>query len=78
MKNSLINLLFAIIVSIGIIEGIQLGFHFMTLSDTIFFYLGLTIVVSIAFMVGWFIIKELNKMFTSDEEKSEENDETKK
>jgi Kef-type K+ transport system membrane component KefB len=78
MKNSLVNLLFAIIVSIGIVEGIQLGFHFMTLPDTIFFYLGLTIVVTIAFLVGWFIIKELNKMFTSDEENSEENDETKK
>ena len=67
MKNKLVNFLIAIIVSIMVIEGIQLGFYFMTLSDTVFFYLGLTIVAVIAFLVGWFIIKELNKIFTEDE-----------
>lgn len=74
MKNSLVNLLFAIIVSIAIVEGIQFGFHLMTLPDTILFYVGLIIVGGIAFTVGWFIIKELNKMFLEDEKKSEEND----
>jgi len=67
MKNKLVNFLIAIIISIMVIEGIQLGFYFMTLSDTVFFYLGLTIVAVIAFLVGWFIIKELNKIFTEDE-----------
>ena len=74
MKNKLVNFLITIIVSIMVIEGIQLGFYFMTLSDTVFFYLGLTIVAVIAFIVGWFIIKELNKMFLEDEKKSEETD----
>jgi len=74
MKNKLVNFIIAIIASIMVIEGIQLGFYFMTLSDTVFFYLGLTIVAVIAFIVGWFIIKELNKMFLEDEKKSEETD----
>ena len=72
MKNKLINYLIAIITSIMVIEGIQLGFYFMTLSDTVFFYLGLTIVAVIAFLVGWFIIKELNKIFTEEEKIGED------
>ena len=72
MKNKLVNFLIAIIVSIMVIEGIQLGFYFMTLSDTVFFYLGLTIVAVIAFLVGWFIIKELNKIFTEEEKIGED------
>ena len=72
MKNKLVNFLIAIIVSIMVIEGIQLGFYFMTLSDTVFFYLGLTIVAVIAFIVGWFIIKELNKIFTEEEKIGED------
>ena len=72
MKNKLVNFLIAIITSIMVIEGIQLGFYFMTLSDTVFFYLGLTIVAVIAFIVGWFIIKELNKIFTEEEKIGED------
>ena len=72
MKNKLVNFLITIIVSIMVIEGIQLGFYFMTLSDTVFFYLGLTIVAVIAFLVGWFIIKELNKIFTEEEKIGED------
>lgn len=72
MKNKLVNFIIAIIVSIMVIEGIQLGFYFMTLSDTVFFYLGLTIVAVIAFLVGWFIIKELNKIFTEEEKIGED------
>ena len=72
MKNKLVNFLITIIVSIMVIEGIQLGFYFMTLSDTVFFYLGLTIVAVIAFIVGWFIIKELNKIFTEEEKIGED------
>ena len=72
MKNKLVNFLIAIIVSIMVIEGIQLGFYFMTLSDTPFFYFGLTIVAVIAFLVGWFIIKELNKIFTEEKKIGED------
>jgi len=72
MKNKLVNFIIAIIASIMVIEGIQLGFYFMTLSDTVFFYLGLTIVAVIAFIVGWFIIKELNKIFTEEEKIGED------
>ena len=78
MKNSLVNYLITIIAVIAIVEGFQLGFHFMSLPDTIFFYIGLTIVAVIGFLIGWFTIKELNKIFTSDEKKSEENDRIKK
>ena len=63
MKNKLVNFIIAIIASIMVIEGIQLGFYFMTLSDTLFFYLGITIVAVILFLVGWFIAKKLNKFF---------------
>jgi phage shock protein PspC (stress-responsive transcriptional regulator) len=53
--------------------GIQFGFHLMKLPDTLFFYVGLTIVMVIAFIIGWFVIKELNKIFSDDKEKSEKN-----
>jgi phage shock protein PspC (stress-responsive transcriptional regulator) len=54
--------------------GIQFGFHLMKLPDTLFFYVGLTIVMVIAFIIGWFVIKELNKIFSDDKEKSEKNE----
>lgn len=74
MKNPIVNFLFVITFSIAIIMGIQFGFRLITLSNTIFFYVGLTMVVVIAFMIGWFVIKELNKIFSDDEEKSEKNE----
>lgn len=74
MKKSLVNYLITIIAVIAIVEGIQLGFYLMTLSSTILFYLGLIIVGGIAFIVGWYMIKELNKIFTEDEK----NDKIKK
>lgn len=78
MKKSLVNYLITIITVIAIVEGIQLGFYFMSLPDTLFFYIGLTIVAVIGFLVGRYMIKELTKIFTSDEKKSEENDGIKK
>lgn len=78
MKKSLVNYLITIIAVIAIVEGIQLGFYFMSLPDTLFFYIGLTIVAVIGFLVGRYMIKELTKIFTSDEKKSEENDGIKK
>jgi large-conductance mechanosensitive channel len=71
MKNSLVNYILAFFCTILIIEGIQWGFYLMTLSDTLFFYLGSTIVAVILFLVGWFIVKELNKLF-SKKDKTEE------
>lgn len=72
MKNKFVNYLTTILLVIMAIEVIQLGFHFMTLSDTIFFYLGLTIIAIIAFLFGWFSIKELNKIFTEEEKIGED------
>jgi hypothetical protein len=43
----------------------------MTLSDTLFFYLGSTIVAVILFLVGWFIVKELNKLFSKKDKTDE-------
>lgn len=74
MKNPIVNFLFVITFSIAIIMGIQFGFHLMKLPDTLLFYVGLTIVMVIAFIIGWFVIKELNKIFSDDKEKSEKNE----
>jgi hypothetical protein len=67
MKNSLVNYILAIFCVIFIIEGIQWGFYLMTLSDTLFFYSGVTIVGVILFLVGWFIAKKLNKFFSKND-----------
>ena len=74
MKNSLVALLLAIATSIIIVEGIQFGFYLMTMSDTLFFYLGFSIVILIMFFVGWYIGKKLKDLYIShiEDEKNEE------
>lgn len=67
MKNKLINYLITIVVAIMAVELLQFGFHLMNQSDSILFYIGLTLIGSEGFLIGWFIIKELNKIFTKDE-----------
>ena len=73
MKNPLVTLLLAIATSIIIVEGIQFGFYLMTMADTLFFYLGFSIVVLIMFFVGWYIGKKLNHLYLShiEDEKNE-------
>jgi hypothetical protein len=46
----------------------------MNQSDSILFYIGLTLIGLEGVFIGWFIGKELIKVFTKDEKKSEEND----
>ena len=77
MKNSLVNLLLAIVTSIIIVEGIQWGFYLMTMADTLLFYLGFAIVALIMFFVGWYIAKKLNEFYLSDDkfEEKEKNEE---
>jgi hypothetical protein len=67
MKNKLINYLITIVVAIIAVELLQFGFHLMNQSDSILFYIGLTLIGSVGFLIGWFIAKELNKIFTKDE-----------
>jgi hypothetical protein len=67
MKNKLINYLITIVVAIMAVELLQFGFHLMNQSDSILFYIGLTLIGSEVFLIGWFIVKELNKIFTKDE-----------
>ena len=74
MKNSLVTLLLAIAISIIIVEGIQFGFYLMTMADTLFFYLGFSIVVLIMFFVGWYIGKKIKDLYISHIE-DEENEE---
>ena len=74
MKNKLINYLTTIVVAIMAVELLQFGFHLMNQSDSILFYIGLTLIGLEGVFIGWFIAKELSKVFTKDEKKSEEND----
>jgi hypothetical protein len=67
MKNKLVNYLIIIVVAIIAVELLQFGFHLMNQSDSILFYIGLTLIGSVGFLIGWFISKELNKIFTKDE-----------
>jgi drug/metabolite transporter (DMT)-like permease len=74
MKNKLVNYLITIVVAIIAVELLQFGFHLMNQSDSILFYIGLTLIGLVPFFIGWFIANELMKVFTKDEKKSEEND----
>jgi hypothetical protein len=74
MKNKLVNYLITIVVAIIAVELLQFGFHLMNQSDSILFYIGLTLIGLEGVFIGWFIAKELSKVFTKDEKKSEEND----
>ena len=74
MKNKLVNYLITIVAVIISVELLQFGFHLMNQSDSILFYIGLTLIGLEAFLIGWFIIRELKKIFTENEKKSEEND----
>jgi hypothetical protein len=74
MKNKLVNYLITIVAVIISVELLQFGFHLMNQSDSLLFYIGLTLIGLEAFFIGWFIAKELSKVFTENEKKSEEND----
>ena len=74
MKNKLVNYLITIVAVIISVELLQFGFHLMNQSDSLLFYIGLTLIGLEAFFIGWFIAKELSKVFTKNEKKSEEND----
>lgn len=67
MKNSLVNYIIAIAVAILAVELFNIGTYLMNQPDSILFYIGLTLIGSEVFLIGWFIIKELNKIFTKDE-----------
>jgi uncharacterized membrane protein len=74
MKNKLVNYLITIVAVIISVELLQFGFHLMNQPDSLLFYTGLTLIGLEGFFIGWFIAKELMKVFTKDEKKSEEND----
>lgn len=44
-------------------ELYSLGFKLMNQSDSLLFYAGLTLIMLLSFAIGWFVIKELNKIF---------------
>jgi hypothetical protein len=74
MKNKIVNYLITIVTVIISVELLQFGFHLMNQSDSILFYIGLTLIGLEGFFIGWFIAKEFSKIFTENEKKSEEND----
>jgi hypothetical protein len=73
MKNKLVNLLIALVIGILAMEMSRLAFHLMNQSDSLSFYLGLSIIACEIFVGGWYLIKFLNKKFPT-----EKNDEESK
>lgn len=78
MKNTLVTYIITIFIVILLVELTNIGFFLMNQPDSYLFYLGLLLIGIECFIVGWYMIKELTKIFTSDEKKSEENDGIKK
>jgi ABC-type nickel/cobalt efflux system permease component RcnA len=70
MKNSLVNYIIAIAIAIVAVELFHLGTYLMNQSDSMLFYLGLFLIGLEAFIGGWYIMKSLHKIFSS-----EKNDE---
>ena len=64
--------LLTLVLFFGAFELYSLGFKLMNQSDSLLFYAGLTLIMLLSFAVGWFVIKELSKMF--DNSKSEKKD----
>ena len=64
--------LLTLVIFFGAFELYSLGFKLMNQSDSLLFYTGLTLIMLLSFAVGWFVIKELSKMF--DNCKSEKKD----
>jgi hypothetical protein len=54
-------------------EMSRLAFHLMNQSDSLLFYLGLSIIAIEIFVGGWYLVKFLNKKFPT-----EKNDEESK
>lgn len=55
--------LLTLVLFFGAFELYSLGFKLMNQSDSLLFYAGLTLIMLLSFAVGWFVIKELSKMF---------------
>ena len=55
--------LLTLVLFFGAFELYSLGFKLMNQSDSLLFYSGLTLIMLLSFAVGWFVIKELSKMF---------------
>ena len=74
MKSTLANYIIAIFLTIIAVESVRLGFYLMNQSDSLMFYIGLMLIGLVMFLSGWYLMKNLVKIFLKDEEKSEEND----
>jgi hypothetical protein len=73
MKSTLTNYIIAIFLAIIAVETIRLGFHLMNQSDSLMFYIGLMLIGLVMFLSGWYLATSLLKIFSKDDEKSEEN-----
>jgi hypothetical protein len=73
MKNKLANFLIALVIGILVLESTRWAFFLMNISDSLLFYLGLSIIAIEVFVGGWYLIKFLNKKFPT-----EKNDEESK
>lgn len=74
MKSTLSNYIIAIFLTIIAVESVRLGFYLMNQSDSLMFYIGLMLIGLVMFLSGWYLMKNLVKIFSKDDEKSEEND----
>ena len=73
MKNKLANFLIALVIGILVLESTRWAFFLMNISDSLLFYLGLSIIALEVFVGGWYFIIFLNKKFPT-----EKNDEESK
>ncbi len=74
MKSTLANYIIAIFLTIIAVESVRLGFYLMNQSDSLMFYIGLMLIGLVMFLSGWYLMKNLVKIFSKDDEKFEEND----
>lgn len=72
MKNKISIFLITLVVGIIVMELSKLGFNLMNQSDSLLFYLGLSIIAIECFVCGWIFIRGLNKLFPPVEKKEEE------
>jgi len=72
MKNLLKPFLILLVVGIVTYESINLSFWLMTQANSFLFYLGLIIISTILFLVGWSIGEFGNKLYQKFKNKSED------
>jgi hypothetical protein len=72
MKNLLKPFLILLVAGIVTYESINLSFWLMTQANSFLFYLGLIIISTILFLVGWSIGEFGNKLYQKFKNKSED------